>query len=451
MGIKIGICDKRFLSRYSDKQYDSLFLRLFSFKTHWDFSRILVDPPHLIKNLDFSVLPDDFLIDRIEGVTLNLTNLKTLYSKYLESRIKHGPPIAYHPGFHIEESRKIDLPEFVKAAEENGLVDSGRPFNSKRLLSPKLSRLISYLSLSYGRRVEAEIIDEPIKSAGHLQGTIFSLINEIGVQAWGIFPPDFARERLMAATKAVIMKVDGENAAYSSAKTISVNGKDVRWFEIALTKPEFQKMGLQTSAFYWLFKEAYLEEVAKYVSTLGRFRTINILKALPKIIKALLYVFGFIKNPPQQIAQIKARVAFLAVQPISIGPFYEYVEDIYPNIKNPGAEPDLEKLTIARAVLPHGARMDEKKLVVEGDYEGIEHLIIDPKKKPGEGGVLEYKDEEVNTMMWERLRYNDRAGRDQMVIMNVDLAVFRNYFEVQRNKRNKERTVKTTLRLTKDI
>jgi hypothetical protein len=65
--------------------------------------------------------------------------------------------------------------------------------------------------------------------------------------------------------------------------------------------------------------------------------------------------------------------------------------------------------------------------------------------------VLDYKDEKVNKMMWKRLGYNDRAGRDQMVIMNVDLAAFRKYFEVQRNKRNKERTVKTALRITKDI
>jgi len=451
LGIKVGICDKRFLSRYSDKQYDSLFLRLSLFKKHWDFSRILVDPAHLIKNFDFSSLPDDFLVSRIEGATLNLIHLKTSYSKYLDNRIKQSPPGIYHPGFKTDNSigPEAAVVEFVKAAEEKGLVDTGRPFNSKRLLSPKLSRLISYLS--YGRLVEAEIVDEPMKSAGHLQGTIFSLINEIGVQSWGGFPPDFARERLMDVTKAVIVKVDGENAAYSSAKTISANGKDIRWFEIALTKPEFQKIGLQTRSFYWLFKEAYLEELAKFVSTLGRFRAINFLKALPKLIKALLYVFGFIKNPPPHIAEIKVPVAFLAVQPVSIGPFYEYVDDIYPNVKNSDAEPDSEKKMIARAVLPSGARMDEKNFVVEGDYEGIEHLILDPTKPPGEGGVLDYKDEKVNKMMWKRLGYNDRAGRDQMVIMNVDLAAFRKYFEVQRNKRNKERTVKTALRITKDI
>jgi hypothetical protein len=225
----------------------------------------------------------------------------------------------------------------------------------------------------------------------------------------------------------------------------------VHWFEIGITKPKFQKMGLQTKSFYWLYKEAYLEELARHIAGRGRFKWINIIASIPSLIKAALYVKGLIKSAPKSIQQIKVPIAFLAVQPTSVGPFYDYVEDIYPHCDRPKEKPSREMLKIAQAVLPHGASLNPDNLVVEGDYGGIEHLIPDPAKGQTEGGVLDYTNEKVNEMMWGRLRYELRAGRDQMVIMNVGLADFRRFLALQGKKDLQEDTRSDFLSAAKDI
>jgi hypothetical protein len=187
---------------------------------------------------------------------------------------------------------------------------------------------------------------------------------------------------------------------------------------------------------------------------------INVLLSIPAIFKAVCYVNGWlgVKNAPKGIAQIKVPIAFLAVQPTSVGPFYDYIGDIYPHPDRPDEKPDAEKLKIAYVVLPHGATLNPENLVVEGDYVGIEHLIPDPAKGTAEGGVLNYKEDKVNEMMWKRLRYADRAGRDQMVIMNVCLADFRRFILAQKKKqsdeendRREEENTRRSLNLTKNI
>ena len=336
-----------------------------------------------------------------------------------------------------------------KVKEKAGMIDTGKPFAPDRFLPPGNSRLVTYRR--YGKLVENEIIDEPAKNGSHLLGSFYNFINRIAVAAWGNFPPDFTRERLLDVSKAVCMRVDGEEAAYTSARHKKVGNRVARWFEIGITKPKFQKLGLQTKAFYWLYKEAYLEELAKYIAGRGRFKWLNFILSIPSLIKAILYVKGIINQAPKKIAAIKVPIAFLAVQPTSIGPFYDYVEDIYPHRDRPNEKPDPEKLRIAQAVLPHGARLNPDNLVVEGDYGGIEHLIPDPAKGTAEGGVLNYTDERVNEMMWKRLRYEDRAGRDQLVVMDVTLADFRTFFTVQKKREVEAETVDNILMATKDL
>lgn len=469
-GVRLDYASKLYLSRLTLNQYAAVLTTVERVRQLGKkFDRLVIDPPEKLAGLDFGRLPDGFLLEQVKGFTIDLTGLK---SKFNAFKKRPAQPEAKLASTGVNQAMAAELkrlsalldamrgeipvgptvqpePTITAVSEPSGLVDTGRPFSAARLLPKHLSRLINYQT--QGRQAAGEIIDDPLQTAGHLLGTQFEFINEIGRDAWGFFPPDFARERLMDVSKAVYQRVDGENAGYTSAKTVRVGDKNVRWFEIALTKQKFQKMHLQTRAFYWLIKEAYFEEIARFIAAQGRIFLFNLMKAIPALIKAALYVKGWIKEPPAEIAKLRAPISFLAVQPASFGPLLEYVADVHPNPYKPGQHPDKEKLEIARTVLPKGATFNEETFVVEGDYVGIEHLIPDPAKKPGEGGVLNYRDQRVNDHMWKNLRYGDKAGRDQLVVMNVGLADFRRYFEIERARSMDAKTRRRVLDATKDL
>jgi hypothetical protein len=471
MKVKVDYASKVYLSRLPLSKYAAILNTVERVKQLGKkIDRLMIDPPDKLSGIDFGRLPDNFLLEQIKGFTLDLRGLQAKYNAFKKRPAAQPEQSHSAVGVNIEmaaELKRISAmlatmqeektaatartpkQEIVSPDEMKGLVDTGRPFGPERFLPRGLSRLVNYRV--HGRQVSGEIIDEPMRTASHLLGTQFAFINEIGIDAWGVFPPDFARERLMDVSKAVFQRVDGEKAGYTSAKTVTVGGKKVRWFEIGITKQRFQKMGLQTRSFYWLFKEAYFEEVAKYIAARGRFFWLNFIFAVPSLVRAALYALGWIKKAPENIADIKVPIAYLAVHPSSLGPILEYVEDVFPNPYHPDRKPDPEKLEIARAVLPPEAKLDERTFVVEGDYGGIEHLIPDPSKKPGEGGVLDYKDPVVNRFMRERLRYEDRAGRDQMVVLNLKLADFRRYFERMRKMKIEARTIDRVLNATKDL
>ncbi len=97
------------------------------------------------------------------------------------------------------------------------------------------------------------------------------------------------------------------------------------------------------------------------------------------------------------------------------------------------------------------ANLNPANLVVSGDYGGIENLIVRADKKPSQGGVLNYTNEKVNEMMWDRLQYERGAGYDQMVIMNVGLADFRRFFALQGKQQVRAGTRSNVLSAAKNI
>jgi|GEM_PF-2755968 len=333
---------------------------------------------------------------------------------------------------------------------QSGLEDTGKPYNANYFLLPEVSRHVEYKKL--GKTITMEIVDNPMKQMGHLLNTFYKFIYEIALNAWGRFPKNFIQERLMAVTNAVFIRVDNEIAAYASARNVKVKEQEVKWIEIAITKKKFQQLGLQTRAFYILFREAYLEQLAKYLAGRGRWSMAwNIIKSLPELVWALLFVVGIVRKAPPNLSKIKVPVGCLAVQPVSLHPFLLYMEDIYPNPYKPEVKPSPEKVEIAKACVPAHARFDDKTFVLEGDYQEMEHLIVDQSRPPGEGGVLDCPDPIVNEFMRRQLIYDGKSGRDQVVVMNVTLADFRRYFEVQRKRKIEEKMRRKILQGTKDL
>jgi len=231
-------------------------------------------------------------------------------------------------------------------------------------------------------------------------------------------------------TEAVFARVGGVPAAFASRKEVFVEGEKVNWIEIGITKKEFQGMGLQESIFFRFVWQSYLGAIKDYIARKEGNKFFNYIRVAPSLFLAMFYIVGITSSKPEEMASVASTLAFLAVQPVSLSPFKQHVrsEKLFPNVNNLDQEPSDRQLAIARAVKPHEARLDEKTLVISGDYGGIEHLIVDKKGCNGRQKVLNSGDSEVDTYMEKRLKYDGVAGLDQMVIVDFDLEFFRDYF-----------------------
>jgi len=317
----------------------------------------------------------------------------------------------------------------IECAGEGILIDTGKPYSQRRFLSKRQgSRLVQFKK--FGKSLTGEFIKQPYKSCAHIIKTYFESLDRIAKANWGKFPQEWILERFMKVEKAVILR-DGEKViGVMAVKKVPFNDVHVAYYiEIALMDPNYRGRKLVRETTFMLVKDAFLETfVMEYIAKRGsRSNLINWLKSLPGLVKATLYLLGRTKEPPTEIDKIKSTMGYLAAQPRVYGPWVKYENvEIYPDARNPekGASP--EQVRVAEAIIPEGTKFDPNTFVLEGDYVGIEHLIPDPSE------VLWHHDERVNALFKEKVRYEDRVGRDIVLVVSFGIRFIKEYINKHR-------------------
>ncbi len=329
----------------------------------------------------------------------------------------------------IAATRILEIPEEDMSHGEI-LFDMGKPYSSRRFLSRRQgSRLEKFKKP--GKAITAEFIKDPYSTCSHIRKTYADALQKIAMAAWGRFPRDWILERFMKVEEAVFLRDGEKEIGVMAVKKVNVDDRLIHYIEIALIDPAYRDLGLVRETTFLLVKDAFIEALDReYITKWGsRFKFINWLRSAPELAKAILFMFGWGKEPPPEIDNIKSTVAYLAVQPRVYGPWvaYENVE-IHPDARDPQKKVLPEQLKVAEAIVPTGTKFDPDTFVLEGDYNGIEHLIPDPE------GVLWHHDERVNVLFRERLRYEDQAGRDIVLVASFGIRFIREFIDKQRKK-----------------
>ncbi|MDD5382588.1 MAG: hypothetical protein PHH60_02920 [Candidatus Margulisbacteria bacterium] len=110
LGVEPGFTAKRFLTRYPEDQYQALYKRLHSLKQTTKFKELLVDPHYLVANVNHEDLSDGFLLEQIDGFTLNLTRLhnkQIFFMKRLKSAGLLSAQTLRSSGIEVEEDSQL--------------------------------------------------------------------------------------------------------------------------------------------------------------------------------------------------------------------------------------------------------------------------------------------------------------------------------------------------------
>lgn len=124
IGVKVGFSAKRHLSNYSFRDYQALLERLTAFHSASMFDELLVDPPVKLSGVPFAELPNNFLLEQMDGNVLDLTDI---YVKHLRFRLRprdsapSAPPVMLPPPIAIapaatEPEQSVAPPPSAEAA-----------------------------------------------------------------------------------------------------------------------------------------------------------------------------------------------------------------------------------------------------------------------------------------------------------------------------------------------
>ena len=318
----------------------------------------------------------------------------------------------------------------IASAPEPGeyrFIDVDRPYRSDKFLAE--SKTINFEKKDKIEKktvlIKGEVIENPEDSCKRIMESYYSFIDRIAQKAWGTFPPEWIVDRFIkGVTKAVLFRDGEKGIGVLAFKHMTVEGEPVDYIEIALMDPAYREMGLVQKATYNYTTNAFLEQikskiVAKHGSSIP---LLNWIKAAPTLARAGLFLLGIGKEPPKGFDEVKITISYVAVQPIVYGLWVKFKNiEIAPDVRGaPKPIPQRFK-KIAAAIIPENTRFDFETFVLEGDYEGIEHLIVKPDE------VLWHHDERVNRLFRERVRYEDLAGRDIVTAVSFGIRFLREY------------------------
>ena len=330
---------------------------------------------------------------------------------------------AYLHRSEIPQARIIDhgTSLFSQEPGEIRFIDVASPYRTDKFLAE--SKIITFKK--DGKVIKGEVIINPEESCARIMAKYYSFIDQIAQQAWGKFPREWIVDRFIkGVTKAVLFR-DGETGVGILAfKRMDVNGEPVDYIEIALMHPDYRENNLVQDATFNYVLDVFLGQVKdKIVTRQGSEKElINWIKTAPVLAKAGFFLLGLGKEPPKGFNEVKITISYVAVQPIVYGLWVKFQNiEIAPDVR--GAEKPIPRrfVRIAESIIPENARFDFERFVLEGDYKGIEHLIIKPNE------VQWHHDERVNKLFRERVRYEDMAGRDIIVVVSFGLKFFREY------------------------
>ena len=315
---------------------------------------------------------------------------------------------------------------FTPEPGEYKFIDIAPPCRSDKFLAESKIETFN----KHGKIIKGEVIENPEENCARLMKSYYSFIDRIAQKAWGTFPPEWIVDRFIkGVTKAVLFRDGEKGVGILAFKHLTVEGEPVDYIEIALMDPAYREMGLVQKATYNYTTNAFLEQIkSKIVARQGsRIELLNWIKAAPTLARAGLYLLGLGKEPPQSFDELKITISYVAVQPIVYGLWVKFKNiEIAPDVRGAPKQIGQRFLKIAESIIPENARFDFKTFVLEGDYEGIEHLIVKPDE------VQWHHDERVNTLFRERVRYEEMVGRDIVTVVSFGLRFFREYFKMKR-------------------
>jgi hypothetical protein len=397
LGLDIDHITVTYLMRYRPEQYLGLYKRLVDFVQVHKIQNLRVDPPCLVGRYNYTLLANDFVKCQVEGVTLDLRDLRTHLAEYL----RHN-----RAGMTIQQISVSPMGPRIILPLQTKIVINQEAAASFPAVLP--DRYLPESQLIYLRRRDAdghkkklslELIKDPYSHLEQRKKEIVSALFKVFAKAWEplvgekldeAFFGNYIEDRYFrrAEKLAVLRNGGNEVVGFATMTRLMVNGQPVFYLAGTVMDPTVQGLRLSVKLNKMMIVEAWRQNAHFNGGTIT----------------------------------VASRSASARV----VGALTSSLDDVFPNPYDRQTKPDaarLELLVQLAQLIEPGIEFDAEKQILRGALtKGVGGLLYQKED------LQPYRDQRVNELCEGELDY----GKGDLFLFSGQVSrwtIFRNFFK----------------------
>lgn len=209
-------------------------------------------------------------------------------------------------------------------------------------------------------------------------------LSEVIKDGWGDFGLDYVRDHVLTSKYVVLALKNNRIVGFASAREIMYQKEPIYYLEFTAVRRDDQGNKLSKTLNKIIFKQIIV----------GRLKKLN---------------FSF-------------ETLTITPNPRVLGTLARTASFVYPNPYNPGRmdllDQKIDKLVHSKEVIPEVIPLELEGYVMSGFYEGSPELVYAPDAVPKD------RDKIVNLFAHNNLRYEEKKGREFIILARFRLADF---------------------------